>query len=259
MIDYSCETETGDVVTLSMEATMLKEFVEKIASMVAAKMHTIHGLDYVDGAVKLVVPPVEVQTFEVHTLAGLAQAIQAGLDNLDKTEWILHVKDYRSVLAVGRETDDYGRREALLSVTLNDVETFPFGRFIDREEFVIGLLSRFVEDAALDEIVKHASSLTAERVELAEDDGISQRTTVRQGVVLKEKVTVKRRVLLRPYRTFREVQQPASEFVFRLRSVDGQVPTCALFEADGGAWKLEAAATIKTWLEAQDLKIPVVL
>lgn len=238
---------------------MLKEFVEKIASMAAATMHQIHGRDYVDGTVKLVVPPMSVATLQVHTLAGLAQAIRAGLDNLDYTKWILHVQDYRSVMVVARATDDYERRETVLSVTLHDVETFPFSRFIDREEFVIGLLSRFVPDPALDEIVKLASTLTAERVEIAEDDGISQRTTVRQGMQLKQEKTVKRRVLLRPYRTFREVQQPASEFVFRLRSVDGEVPTCALFEADGGAWKLEAAATIKTWLDAQNLNIPVVL
>lgn len=238
---------------------MLKEFLEKIEAMAASRLHTIHGRDYVDGTVELVVPPPSVKTFEVHTLAGLAQAIRARLDEIDNSDWIVQVLDHATVQVMGRETDAYGRREMLLRVTLKDVETFPFGRFIDREEFVIGLLSRFVPDASLDELVKLASTLTAERVELAEDDGISQRTTVKQGVTLKDRVTVKCRVLLRPYRTFREVEQPVSEFVFRLRSVDGQVPTCALFEADGGAWKLEAAATIKQWLEAQNLNIPVVL
>lgn len=100
--------------------------------------------------------------------------------------------------------------------------------------------------------------LTDGTVAQAEDDGVSQRTTVKQGVQLKENVTVKGRVTLRPYRTFREVEQPASEFIFRLRSRDGGVPECALFEADGGKWKLDAVLTIKAWLETQQLGMPVI-
>lgn len=69
---------------------------------------------------------------------------------------------------------------------------------------------------------------------------------------------MKGRRTLRPYRTFREVEQPASEFVFRLRSLNGEVPWCALFEADGGKWKLDAVLKIKAWLEAEELKIPII-
>lgn len=39
---------------------------------------------------------------------------------------------------------------------------------------------------------------------------------------------------------------------------DGGVPECALFEADGGKWKLDAVLTIKAWLEDQHLNIPVI-
>ena len=38
----------------------------------------------------------------------------------------------------------------------------------------------------------------------------------------------------------------------------GGVPECALFEADGGAWKLDAVLIIKHWLEEQALGLPVV-
>jgi hypothetical protein len=93
---------------------------------------------------------------------------------------------------------------------------------------------------------------------MAEDDGVSQRTTVKQGVALKETVTVKGRVTLRPYRTFREIEQPASTFVFRLQSHEGAVPACGLFEADGGTWKLDAVLAIKTWLAAKTLGMPIV-
>lgn len=123
---------------------------------------------------------------------------------------------------------------------------------------MIGLQSRFVSTPDLVETLKLASNLTASTVAQAEDDGISQRTAVKQGVFLKDNVTVKARVKLKPYRTFREVDQPASEFIFRLRSRDGAVPECALFEADGGQWKLDAVLTIQTWLKDQELGLSVV-
>lgn len=54
-------------------------------------------------------------------------------------------------------------------------------------------------------------------------------------------------VKLRPYRTFHEVEQPASDFIFRMKSERGI--SCALFEADGGAWENAAMANIKNYLE----------
>ena len=56
---------------------------------------------------------------------------------------------------------------------------------------------------------------------------------------------------LRPIRTFTEVEQPASLFVFRLEQGSNETVTGALFEADGGAWKLEAMSNIKRYLDEE--------
>jgi hypothetical protein len=87
-------------------------------------------------------------------------------------------------------------------------------------------------------------------VQVSEDDSISQKATLRQGVALKgEPEKVKARVTLAPYRTFREVEQPASDFIFRLKNAaENQPPTLALFEADGGKWKLQAMQNIGAFL-----------
>jgi hypothetical protein len=47
-----------------------------------------------------------------------------------------------------------------------------------------------------------------------------------------------------------EIDQPKSPFLLRLRkgSKDGDPPSCALFEADGGRWKNEAIKSIKAYL-----------
>ena len=65
------------------------------------------------------------------------------------------------------------------------------------------------------------------------------------GVALKQVVPVKPRVTLAPFRTFLEVEQPASEFILRL---DNNA-SIGLLEADGGMWKLVARETIKKFLE----------
>ena len=79
------------------------------------------------------------------------------------------------------------------------------------------------------------------------DNGISLEVSVRTGAVLKEQQTVQPIVHLQPYRTFLEVEQPASDFLLRLDK-DGRP---ALYEADGGAWKLEAKRNIAAYLGEQ--------
>lgn len=56
-------------------------------------------------------------------------------------------------------------------------------------------------------------------------------------------------VVLKPYRTFLEVDQPESAFIFRMK--EGHGVECAIFEADGGAWMMEAMQNIKAYLEKE--------
>lgn len=69
------------------------------------------------------------------------------------------------------------------------------------------------------------------------DNGVTQTVEARQGVALNALVEVKPRVLLRPFRTFLEVEQPESEFLLRVHPEEG----IGFFEADGGIWKLTAS------------------
>ena len=55
-------------------------------------------------------------------------------------------------------------------------------------------------------------------------------------------------VTLRPFRTFTEVEQPASSFVFRAKQKDGGMEFM-LVEADGGAWRGEAMRNIKEYMQ----------
>ena len=78
------------------------------------------------------------------------------------------------------------------------------------------------------------------------DDGISQKTTIKQGIASKADVIVPNPVTLRPYRTFLEVAQPDSQFVFRIRD-EGGSPQFKIVEAEGGLWRNEAMIRIKNY------------
>ena len=93
------------------------------------------------------------------------------------------------------------------------------------------------------------------------DNGVSQQTvTTAGGVVLVGTAPVPNPVTLAPYRTFREIEQPESLFVLRMRTgKDGEKPTAALFEADGGSWKLEAIKRIAAYLREQVGTSPAVI
>ncbi|HFK2719142.1 TPA: hypothetical protein ACG1DY_004991, partial [Escherichia coli] len=124
----------------------------------------------------------------------------------------------------------------------------------DPETFNIKLQSGFVKNEDRDIVLKVVGNIKEEDVKTYGDDGISQSVTAKVGVATLGQVEVPNPVALAPYRTFVEVDQPTSNFVFRMKSG----PSSALFEADGGAWKLEAMKNIKTYLEeelAEELEV----
>ncbi|MDD3140742.1 MAG: hypothetical protein PHX08_17475 [Lachnospiraceae bacterium] len=74
-----------------------------------------------------------------------------------------------------------------------------------------------------------------------------QRITIKTGITQVADDIIPNPVTLRPYRTFTEVTQPESQFIFRMK--DGrECLLCGLFEADGGAWNKVAMDNIKKYL-----------
>src|SRR5690606_26037278 len=108
------------------------------------------------------------------------------------------------------------------------------------------LQSAFVKNDDRDVILKVVGNVKEEDVKTYGDDGVSQSVTAKVGVATVGQVEVPNPVSLKPYRTFAEVEQPESEFIFRMKNG----PRCSLFEADGGAWKLQAISNIKSYLSA---------
>jgi hypothetical protein len=129
---------------------------------------------------------------------------------------------------------------------------FQFDQYLTPEQFAIQLRTRFVPTIGDDfeYVLDIASNVTSGQAATADDSGISQAVTVRKGISFKEGKALKGIVSLTPYRTFPEVDQPTSQFLFRAKAAGAdQPPNLALFEADGGMWEVAAAKNIAAWLE----------
>lgn len=119
--------------------------------------------------------------------------------------------------------------------------------YYDQERFLIELQANFVETADLITIMQVAGNIKSGTTANYSDDGVSQKTTIKTGVELAD-VIVPNPVKLRPYRTFAEIEQPESSYVFRIKDAE-RGPAFKLVEADGGLWKNAVMKKIKEYLE----------
>lgn len=180
----------------------------------------------------------------INTLSGLVNYIQSNIERIDES-LIVHIADETRIHLMGTLEID-GRRE-LLATANAIVPRFSFNSFMDTEEFNIALQSKFVLNEDRQILLQVVGNVSEENVKNTGDDGVSQAITINQGVASKADVKVPNPVVLAPYRTFLEIEQPESQFIFRMK--DG--PRGAIFEADGGAWRNQAIVNIREYLKEQ--------
>lgn len=175
------------------------------------------------------------------TLSSIVDYINAGADKRD--ELFIHVISPDKVELLG-SLNDYGERELLL-VAERYADDFDFNEFHNREELNIELQSKFVANKDQAILLKFIGNYRESTTQTATDDGVSQIAEMKTGAASVENVKVPNPVSLRPYRTFAEVEQPESKFVFRM----SQGMQGGLFEADNSQWKNEAIKNIKKYFE----------
>jgi hypothetical protein len=201
----------------------------------------------------------------VGTLQGLVDYAKANRDQLELSKVVAHVVGPDRVDLAGAVYSPPAdhRRIVACAADRELVKTrpmCPLNAFADAETFVIHLLANFEHDLDHEHVLGVVSSLREERVKETDDDSYSQTVTARDGIVSVASVSVKNPVNLRPHRTFAEVTQPASPFILRFRGGgQGQKPAVGLFEADNGAWRLEAIGRIREWLSSRLPEVVVVL
>lgn len=119
-----------------------------------------------------------------------------------------------------------------------------FDRYLGLEEFLIQLLTKFVQTDNVTKLTQLLSRFQSNQTVETIDDGITQKITVSQGQGLNEKVNLNPIVKLQAYRTFREIPQEEVLYLLRVNK-SGDI---ALFEADGGAWKFESQNKVRDYM-----------
>ncbi|WP_303838632.1 hypothetical protein [Ruminococcus flavefaciens] len=222
---------------------MDRSAIEKIVELGAPNIHVEGGYTYSDKELNVIEGP-KVPTLTFHTLEGLVYTLLA-----EQAEFngplLIDVNDEATVKVFSAISLNDRQREVPYLVRA-ELVSIPFNQRLDYETMMITLKSKFVETPELLELVKLLGTITEENSAQLSDDGFTQTVVVRKGIALKDNKAVNPIVNLKPYRTFNEVEQPESQFLLRL-SEGGNV---ALYEADGGAWKLQARRNVADYLKS---------
>jgi hypothetical protein len=238
---------------------MLEELFDKIAdvfrkeqsvtTVVDGKTYAIrHDRtlgDYVRPPAPLAAPLLPLQT-----LTGLVAAYNANIDQFPAAEVAVQVESFDSVALVSLRADEFGRRHVWTRAKHVNENPFRFGAYLQIEEFLIALQAGFLPSDNVTALSRLCSSVTAGNSVSVADDGISQTVTVQEGAMQRGSVNVPSRLPLAPYRTFREIEPVASDFLLRMKPVKDNLPTVALLEVDGGKWRLDTVQAVATWLQA---------
>lgn len=193
-------------------------------------------------------PTCYASTLEVTSLTGLVQYLNSKFDQEmvdEPDELLVHVESPTRV-KVYSQLNGERKRESLIEANIEQ-NSYPYTQFLDQERFKIDMMSLFDRTDDAEAIMEFASAIRIEDSSDLRDNGVSQVATVRTGASTVDDAKVPSPAVLKPYRTFLEVDQPESQFIFRINGNGG----CALFEADGGLWKYHAKTNIKEYLETE--------
>jgi hypothetical protein len=224
-----------------------KEFIEKIEQMARPEYVSIAGRTYSTKGLSPVSRPTP-KAITVHTLTGMIDYITENPDNVDFNDAFIHVDSFMSCRLLGRYYGEFCERDFYIQAAAEPFG-FTFNKYHSREEFQIYLMAFFQSTPELSQLLQVVgNTLQNAEITLA-DNGVTQRTTTRQGIARKAEVDLPNPITLVPYMTFSEIEQPEISYVFRMREARHGGVECALFDADGSRYKLRTALRIKAYLE----------
>lgn len=239
-----------------------KEFINRIQDLTREADQTVIGEDkkeYSFSKLYRVYDEPRPAALKVKSLVAIVDYLENNVDQLDMEKLMIHVVDHTTVHLITDVHGEKNERHTVLSAELDGLDQFPYDRYIGQETFIIKCRSMFQDTDDLASILRYTAKIDQEASVQTDDDGVSQIARIKQGVngVVGERENIPALVKLKPFRTFTEALQPESDFLFRMKSGDGSAE-CALFAADGGAWRNEARQNIAAFLSEnvkQDIPI----
>ena len=205
---------------------MLAKMIDKIVSLKETKIFEIDGQTYADASLTRIPPHVDrPDCISVSGLDSICKLIRTELEKVGTTIMV-QVKSNDTVEVMTTYLSDFSRNTLYRAKA--DAPGLRTG-FRGREVALIELRSLCIPNEGTAYLLDLLSRMTNENSVSTNDNGVTQTVEARQGVALNALVEIKPRVMLRPFRTFLEVEQPESEFLLRVDPDEG----IGFFEAGG--------------------------
>jgi hypothetical protein len=164
-------------------------------------------------------------------------------------KYLVHIEGHDKVTVVSDLHPVHMLRRCYLS-SRSMGNSFLFGAFLVTEEFIIGVMSNFVESECRENLLSFISQMKAQNSREEVDEGVSQNVTVRKSIATVANAQVPNPVYLEPYVTFPEIKQPERAYVFRIRQEKPEDPIkCGLFPIDSTVWISQTVDRIRDYLQ----------
>jgi len=239
---------------------MIREALQYLQEQFAPTIKEVGGKTFADTSFTEIKPAPLPQHghFSVSTLGALRDLINSDVEHLKDSDLpLLHIVNHQEVQLLTGISDEHGRRRTFAKAVPPQTKGFTFDTWYSLEAFRIAIQSNFSLTPDREYLLGIASKVTDGEIVVSEDDGVSQQVEMKAGLALKGREKLRARVTLAPFRTFAEVDQPQSEFIFRAQKTD-KGPQLALFEADGGKWKVAAVQNIAFALRNMEITLPII-
>lgn len=188
-------------------------------------------------------------TLNSNSISSIVDYINGNVNNIfsEFDKLIIHIASPKRVLLLGEAKNLIKTYNELVCCDARN-GCFNFNIFMDTESFIINLMCGFEQDDNVRELQKVASSICSVTEFQVNDNGVSQNAIVKSGTALKKNVSIQNPVWLAPFRTFSEIKQPSSPFIFRTKE-SGNGITCALYKTSECNWEIEAVNSIRGYFK----------
>lgn len=228
---------------------MLKAAIEKIQEMAKPIIQNVDGRMFAITAESIdEIRPTQdrPECLDLNSLDALVKLVKTEALKRYDSPIYLTIPNHEAVICFSQPEGLEGRfaRISYYCAKATDVPGWEARTQLSFEEAMIALRTRFQPTPDTEYALKLLSEITTGAKITFNDNGVATSVVKKQGIDLQSNQAIRPIVILKPYRTFQEVEQPASQFLIRVSDRG-----ISFIEADGGMWKLAARETIKAYLE----------
>ena len=236
---------------------MLSKMIQKIQDLAKPQSFTLNERTFFDGAYEELRPTIP-GAISINNLSGIVDFVNQIKDVEGWNNMFIHISDYNEVNLYRGRSGEMNKRELLARARCRESE-FSFNQMMGREQFIISMYSMFEKNEDRQELLQMVSGVKIDENTTLTDDGNGQTLMSKTGMSSQmQDIKQKPLYTLVPFRTFDQVAQPASLFNFRWeKGRDGKSLNCAIYGADGSAWKQTAIESIAQYFR-DALTIPVI-